>query len=74
LKDENKSILKSVGKYSAIGIEIAVSVIIGLFIGSYLDGLFDTSPWLTIIFLIFGFVAGMRSLFTLMKEEEKRDS
>lgn len=74
MKNENKSILKAVGKYSAIGIEVAASVIIGLFIGSYLDKLFNTSPWLIIIFLILGFTAGMRSLFTLIKEEEKKDS
>ncbi|MBI5967313.1 MAG: AtpZ/AtpI family protein [Deltaproteobacteria bacterium] len=58
-------------RYSAIGLEMGFSVAIGAAIGYYLDRFFDTGPWLTLIFLILGAVAGFRSLFSLMKEIAK---
>ena len=60
--------IREVGKYSAIGLEMAISVVIGLAIGWWLDGLFNTKPWLSLIFMLFGFAAGFRSLFKLLKD------
>jgi ATP synthase protein I len=45
-----------------------VATFIGLFIGLYMDKLFDTSPWLMIIFLIFGIAAGFKNLFVQAKK------
>jgi len=60
-------------RYSAIGLEIGFSVAIGVAIGYYLDRYFKTGPWLTLIFLILGVVAGLRSLFSLIKEIDKNE-
>jgi ATP synthase protein I len=50
-------------KLSIIGIEMVVSTFIGLAIGIYLDKKFETAPWLTIVFLIIGIIAGFRNIF-----------
>jgi ATP synthase protein I len=47
---------------SAIGLELGVSVIIGLLFGRWLDDRFGTSPWLMIVFVAFGFAAGIRAV------------
>lgn len=39
--------------------ELIVGLGVGWFIGSSLDGMFDTAPWLMITFLLLGFVASM---------------
>jgi ATP synthase protein I len=47
---------------SAIGLELGVSVIIGLLFGRWLDQRFGTEPWLMILFVAFGFAAGIRAV------------
>ena len=51
--------------------QLGLSVVIGWAIGYYLDRYFRSGPWLTLIFLILGVVAGFRSLFSLMKDFDK---
>lgn len=65
------SLLRQVSKYSAIGLEMALSVVIGLAIGWWLDRLFGTKPWLSLIFLLFGLIAGFRSLYRLLRDIKK---
>lgn len=55
-------------RYTAVGIELGLSVLVGLFIGKYLDDYFGTDPWLTLVFLILGCVAGFRSLYRVGRE------
>lgn len=54
--------------YSTIGLELGLSVIIGLVVGQFLDDFFGTEPWLFLLFLIFGLVAGYRSVFRLLRK------
>jgi len=60
---------------SVVGIQFPVAMAIGYFWGKWMDGLFGTEPWLTIIFFIFGLVAGFVNLFRLTmataREEER---
>ena len=61
-------------RYASVGLELALSVVVGLLIGHWLDGRFGTGPVLTIVFLVCGSIAGMRGLYRAaqraMKEEE----
>ena len=57
-------------KLSIIGIEMVVSTFIGLAIGIYLDNKFETAPWLTVVFLIIGIIAGFRNIFREIKKLE----
>ena len=71
MQEDRKRLYKRVMRYSAVGLEMGFSVAIGVAIGYYLDRYFHTGPWLTLIFLILGVVAGFRSLFSLMKDLDK---
>ncbi len=73
MNDEKKKSpqYKQFVRYSSIGLEMGLCVAIGVTIGYYLDRYFNTSPWLTLIFLILGSVAGFRSLFSLLKDLDK---
>jgi len=71
VEEDKKKLYKKVVRYSTIGLEMGFSVAIGVAIGYFLDRFFKTGPWLTLIFLIFGVIAGFRSLFSLMKNIDK---
>jgi ATP synthase protein I len=66
---EKKEFLRLLLVVSTVGINLVVATFIGLAIGYYLDKLFGTSPWLTIIFLIIGIAAGFRNLFRVALKE-----
>ena len=70
-KQDRKALYRELGKYSALGLEMAISVVIGLAIGYYLDKWLGTSPWLTIVWIGFGFAAGVRSLYRAAVKSEK---
>jgi ATP synthase protein I len=55
---------------STVGLNLVFSTFIGLAIGYGLDSLFHTSPWLTIVFLLLGIVAGFRELWRLARKED----
>ncbi len=52
---------KSVGRYGTVGIELVLSVLIGLFGGQYLDVRFGTK-WIWMVGFITGIYAGFRGL------------
>ena len=55
-------------RYSTVGMELGFAVLLGLFVGQFLDDYFGTEPWLLLLFLLFGAAAGFRSLYRLLKE------
>jgi len=73
VQDDKKQTLAALLTYGTLGIEMGVSLAIGLVIGYFLDRYFGTSPVLTLIFMIFGLVAGMKRLYMLWKKMEKED-
>lgn len=70
---ENKQqLIRSIGFLSGVGIALVASTLIGLFMGYYLDRWLGTGPWLTLLFLCFGIVAGFRNIFILTRRELHR--
>ncbi|MEO0242426.1 MAG: AtpZ/AtpI family protein [candidate division WOR-3 bacterium] len=65
--------LKNIILYSSIGLEFALSVIVGIAIGWFLDKKFNTYPFLTITFLFFGLGAGIKGLFRALKKLEREN-
>jgi ATP synthase protein I len=70
-RQDRKAFYRELGRYSALGFEMALSVVIGLGIGYYLDKWLGTAPWLMILWLGFGFAAGVRSLYRAAKRSER---
>ena len=53
---------------SSVGIALVICVFLGYFIGSWLDKHFHTWPWLTLVFLFFGIVAGFLNVFRTVRK------
>jgi ATP synthase protein I len=71
LQDSKKDIYKSLLNYSALGLEMGFCVVIGLLAGHYLDKYFNTAPYLTFVFMIFGIVAAFRAVYSAYKKLKK---
>lgn len=71
MKEDTKKALKLVGLASTLGLTIVIATFIGLALGLWLDKVFNTSPWLTVIFLVLGIVAGFRNFYRFMTKSAK---
>lgn len=60
---DRKSPGLSGGDFAGIGIQFAVVLLAGLFLGQWLDGKFGTSPVLTIVCLFVGAAAAFYSMY-----------
>src|SRR5205814_4645770 len=56
---------------SSVGLEMGISVGIGLLVGYYMDQWLGTQPWLMLTWLLFGLVAGFRGVFRAVARAEK---
>ncbi len=68
MKKETYRSIRELAYYSSLGLSVALSIFIGLGIGVWLDGKFDTSPWLTLIFLGAGIAAAYRNIGLAVKK------
>ena len=71
MKRETRHAYKELAYFSSLGISVAFSIFIGLGIGVFLDRKFGTSPWFTLIFLVFGIIAGFRNIALIIKWARK---
>lgn len=71
MEKETRRYIKELGYFSTVGLSVALAIFIGLAIGLWLDKKFGTHPWLMILFLIFGIVAGYRNLGLAIKKSSK---
>ena len=67
MKKENKLFVKDLAYFSSIGFQVSFSVLIGFFLGQYLDKKFGTDPWLTYIFIVMGIAAAVRNVLLAIK-------
>lgn len=63
MPDEESSVLRQLARLSTIGVALVAATFIGLGIGYALDKWLGTSPWLMMVFTLFGIVAGFLNLF-----------
>jgi ATP synthase protein I len=54
----------------SVGMNFVFSIFVGFGIGYWLDSIFNTSPWLKVIFLMLGIIAGFRELFRIAKKQD----
>ena len=58
---------KGIGKYSTVGLDLALSILVGLFGGRWLDRKLGSGNWLTLIGLGFGIAAGARTVWRALQ-------
>ena len=56
---------------SSVGLEMGLCVIIGMFFGRWLDGKVGSDPAFMIVFLIFGFAAGMKGVMRAVRSADR---
>ena len=71
MKRETTRLLREWAYYASLGLQVALSVVIGLAIGLYLDKRFGTAPWCMLVFLVMGIVAGYRNIGLAIKKNAK---
>lgn len=71
--DDRFKAFRNLGMLSALGIMFVASTFVGLAMGLYLDRWLGTSPWLTLLFLVFGIVSAYVSLYREIRKLIKRE-
>jgi ATP synthase protein I len=71
MKRETRRTFKELAYYSSLGLSVSFAIFIGLGIGIFLDRKFETAPWFTLIFLVFGIAAGFRNIALVIKRARK---
>ena len=72
MKRETRRYWRELAYYSSLGLQMALSIFIGLAVGIFLDRhVFNTTPWLTLIFLGLGIAAGFRNIGLAIKKARK---
>lgn len=54
---------KGIGRYGTVGLEVVLSVVVGLVVGRLLDERLGTGGWLTLLGVVYGVAAGVRALY-----------
>jgi len=55
--------LRRIADASSLGLAFPIAIVIGYFLGRWLDRIFGTDPWLTVVFSIFGIAGGFLNAF-----------
>jgi F0F1-type ATP synthase assembly protein I len=50
-------------RYGTVGLEVVLSVVVGLVVGRLLDERLGTGGWLTLLGAVYGVAAGVRALY-----------
>ena len=73
LDNDNEKRGSFMGSAFKLGTELVAAVAVGTIIGFILDTLFDTKPWLIIIFFFLGAVAGILNVIRAANRMQKED-
>ena len=69
---------RAAGPYLTLGIQFAVSVVVCVFLGKWVDDRYDTMPAFTLVGGILGIVAGfyhfLKTVMGLQKKQEDKDA
>jgi ATP synthase protein I len=70
---DKRELFDALMTYGTLGIEMGLSLAVGIGVGYYLDRHLGTSPILLIVFMMFGLAAGMKRLYSLWKKAEREN-
>ena len=65
---KNAAQYKSLGAYGTIGLEIVLSILVGLWLGTRLDAWLGTAPWMAVLWFAFGCAAATKSVHRSWKD------
>ncbi|KAA0258437.1 AtpZ/AtpI family protein [Deferribacter autotrophicus] len=65
--------MRSLLNASSIGISVVAAILIGTAMGVYLDKVFNTKPYLTMVFMVLGIIAGFKNIIYFIKRTDLYD-
>jgi len=71
MKRETLRSLKEFAYYSSLGLQVALSIVIGLALGLYLDKRLGTHPFLLFLGLGLGIAAGFRNIGLAIRKSRR---
>ena len=57
---------------STAGMVLVFATVIGTYIGFKLDQWLNTAPWFTVVFFVFGLIAGFKNLYTYARQSQEQ--
>jgi ATP synthase protein I len=66
-EEQKRQMWRKATQVSSVGLGLVISVLIGYFVGNWLDGLLKCRPWMTLLFLLLGIAAGFLNIFRTVK-------
>jgi ATP synthase protein I len=73
-EDQKYSRIRRAGLLTSIPLVLAIAPVIGFFMGDFLDDRLGTEPYLMIVFVVLGFIAGAREVHKLVKKAYEDES
>jgi ATP synthase protein I len=67
-----RSATPSIGEYAGVGLQFALSIVVFMFVGMWLDRTLGSSPWLLILFVFGGATAGFYSVYRKLIAAQRR--
>lgn len=65
---DEPSVLRQLGSFASMGVEFIVAVLIPGWLGYWLDGRWETTPWLMLLGGVFGFGVGLYMMLKTAKQ------
>lgn len=72
MNDFNGKEKRKLAAYSTVGLMFPTSIAVGAAMGYFLDKLFNTHPYLLIVFTFYGIAAGFWNLFKVTRGYDKK--
>jgi ATP synthase protein I len=70
-RDEKSTKAYNTLSVGSLGLEMGLAVLVGWWIGQWLDTRFDTEPYLMLLFLGFGIAAAFKAMFRAARQAKR---
>jgi len=71
---KDKALREAIASASVVGLNLVTATFVGLLIGYWLDRWLGTKPWLLLVFLVLGIVAGFKNVVSEVRKIQKADT
>ncbi len=72
MPQQNKHWARALSDALNLTTTIVAAVAVGYFAGQWLDGKFDTEPWLTVLGFLLGLATAFKTIFERMNSDNKK--
>jgi len=66
-KKQRRELVRALSSLSQIGILMVVCVLIGVFLGKFLDDRLGTTPWLLLVCSLLGVAAAIKAIYDMAR-------